>query len=568
MFLPAIVNIAEICARKGIRDAVLSPGSRCAPLTLAFARHKKIRVRTVSDERSAGYIALGMAQSKRKPVVLVCTSGTAALNYAPAITEAFYQHIPLVVITADRPPEWVDQQDGQAIHQSNLYSPHIKAGYDLPVDTSHADAAWHMERSISEAVNCAQAMPAGPVHLNLPVREPLYPRGGETIRFGPDIKIIEEVSGTAVLDAEQWQRLVTEIQRVEKILLVGGQGRMDSDLLEALNQFCEAAHIPVVGDVITNLHPVGNCIKHADIILAQKNESVLNDLCPELLITFGLSTISKNLKMYLRKFKAKDHWHIQSGGQTADTYQSVRQICRVNPGYFFRELAGKIQTKNNRSGYYRLWRKYEQEAVSGLNTFFRSTKEFSEFEVVRHLLSRLPAHSVLHLGNSLPVRYANYVGIDDPAIEVFSNRGTAGIDGTLSTAVGHAISADKINTLILGDMAFIYDRNAFWNNYIPSNLRIVVLNNHGGGIFKLIDGPGHQPEVEELFVTKQPLTAEMTAKEYGFNYFPVHSRDELLHDLDVFFDAEGPAKILEVFTETDMNTTLFKQFINQVGQSS
>ncbi|NOZ03310.1 MAG: 2-succinyl-5-enolpyruvyl-6-hydroxy-3-cyclohexene-1-carboxylic-acid synthase, partial [FCB group bacterium] len=285
MFLPAIVNIAEICARKGISNAILSPGSRCAPLTLAFARHEKINVRTVSDERSAAYIALGIAQSTQKPVVLVCTSGTAALNYAPAVTEAYYQHIPLIVITADRPPEWIDQQDGQSIHQSNLYAPHVKAGYDLPVDTAHADAAWHVERSVSDAVNCAQAFPPGPVHLNIPIREPFYPRGDETVRFDSDIRIIDEVNGTAVLDDEQWRKLVTKIQSVEKMLLVGGHGEKDSDLLEALNRLCKNADIPVVGDVITNLHPLENCVKHADIILARKDESALTDLRPDLLIT-------------------------------------------------------------------------------------------------------------------------------------------------------------------------------------------------------------------------------------------------------------------------------------------
>ena len=195
MILQPVVNIAEICARKGVENVVLSPGSRCAPLTIAFARHPKLTVRTVSDERAAAFIALGMAQTTGKPTVLICTSGTAALNYAPAVAEAFFLQVPLLVLTADRPPEWIDQLDGQTIRQQQVYGQHIKRSFDFPVALENPDAVWHTERMVSEALNEAVAYPAGPVHINVPLREPFYPADGENLQYGTEVKVIEEDAG-------------------------------------------------------------------------------------------------------------------------------------------------------------------------------------------------------------------------------------------------------------------------------------------------------------------------------------------------------------------------------------
>lgn len=174
----AIYDIAEICAQHGIQNAVLCPGSRCAPLTLAFANHAAITCRTLSDERSAGFIGLGLAQQTHTPSVLVCTSGSAAYNFAPSVAEAFFQQIPLVVFTADRPAEWIDQWDGQTIRQENIFGGHVKRAYNLPSD-SHPDSVWHINRVVNEAIALAQTFPAGPVHINVPLREPLYPQAGE-----------------------------------------------------------------------------------------------------------------------------------------------------------------------------------------------------------------------------------------------------------------------------------------------------------------------------------------------------------------------------------------------------
>ncbi|WP_317241222.1 2-succinyl-5-enolpyruvyl-6-hydroxy-3-cyclohexene-1-carboxylic-acid synthase [Hymenobacter sp. 5414T-23] len=340
--LQAVHNIPEICAQLGITDVVLSPGSRCAPLTIAFARHPAIKVRTVPDERAAAFIGLGLAQAQRRAVALVCTSGTAGLNYAPAVAEAYFQQIPLVLFTADRPPEWIDQLDGQTIRQTDLYGAHAKGTFTFPADTGHADAQWHATRIVSEAIGLAEQFPAGPVQVNIPLREPFYPKAGEELQF-ERVKVTREVPGRPQLPESVLQELRQAIRSNSRVLVVGGQHPANTELLLALRQFAAAYQVPVVGDVIANLHlpaapdfdqrlrPLG----HQDIFMAVPEPGLKEALKPELLITFGQSLISKALKLYLRNVRPAQHWHIQSAGAVADTFQSLTKVVRMEPADFF-----------------------------------------------------------------------------------------------------------------------------------------------------------------------------------------------------------------------------------------
>ena len=237
--MQAVYNIAEICARHGITDVVLSPGSRSAPLTLAFARHPDLTVRVVPDERAAAFIGLGIAQAQRRAVALVCTSGTAGLNYAPAVAEAFFQHIPLVIFTADRPPEWIDQLDGQTIRQRNLYGAHAKGEFEFPVDTTHADAKWHSARIVNEAINLAQAAPAGPVQVNVPLREPFYPKAGEGIAYEA-ARITHDQAANATLTPAEILELRQLLRDAKRVVVVAGQQPSNPGLLAALHEFAQA----------------------------------------------------------------------------------------------------------------------------------------------------------------------------------------------------------------------------------------------------------------------------------------------------------------------------------------
>lgn len=511
-----------------------------------------------------------MAQKLQQPVVLLCTSGTAAYNYAPAVAEAFFQQIPLLVLTADRPPEWIDQLDGQTIRQQNLYGAHVKKSYQLPADYKHPDAEWHVHRVLNESINLSREYPAGPVHINIPLREPFYPAEGERWYYSQDLRVVENWKPTPTLSAGQWDQLTKEWQTYEKKLIVGGQQMQDEVLIRQLHQTIKQQKIPVVADVISNLHGVENTIKLQDSFLSRSDEMEREDLQPDLLITFGLSVISKNLKLFLRKYKPKAHWHIQPAGEVADTYQSLSRIIPVEAGWFFLELNNRSiraeEALPKQKAYYNSWQAHQEAAGKGATEFFSTSAQWGEFFAVQQCMQQLKGPLNLHLANSTAVRYANFISLQarQKEVAVFANRGTSGIDGSSSTAVGCALAGKELNLLITGDMAFFYDRNALWNNYLPQNLRILLLNNHAGGIFRLIKGPGEQPELEEYFETRQPLDAEATAREFGLQYFRCRTKAEYEAALPTFLANEGGPKLLEVETDSKTNAAILGSYKGKI----
>ncbi|MCE7990631.1 MAG: 2-succinyl-5-enolpyruvyl-6-hydroxy-3-cyclohexene-1-carboxylic-acid synthase [Roseivirga sp.] len=559
MILEHINDIAAICAGHGIQTAIISPGSRSAPLTLAFARHPALETKVISDERAAAFIALGMAQQQQKPVALICTSGSAAFNYAPAVAEAYFQEVPLLVLTADRPPEWINQYDGQTIQQENIYGKHVKASFSYPDNPNQPDIAWHGNRIVNEALLQCSAEPKGPVHINVPLREPFYPEANEKTLFR-EVRPIKRPAPQAVLSDENWKALTETWQLAHRRLIIGGQLTDTEDLVQALNSFSNKHHSPVVSDIISNLHGLQNAILHQDAFLCPENDKENVGLIPDLLITFGKSNISKNLKRFIRKHKPAHHWHIQPHERYQDTFQSLTRIIPMEPDAFFTAFHERLQDQPTSSAYLNEWLERDRKKRANVHSFFQS-QPFGEFETVNEVMSALPADSQLHLANSMSVRYANFVGLRGRSdVKVFCNRGTSGIDGSNSTAVGAALAQDQLITLITGDMAFFYDRNAFWHNYPIHNLRIVLLNNHAGGIFRMIKGPSDQPELAEYFETEQLLTAENTAKDFGMEYKKVGDREELGKALADFYQPGPTAKILEVETDSAQNTAIFKAY--------
>jgi len=546
--LDLTAQIAEICAQHGLIHVVISPGSRSAPLTVAFARHPRLRVHMMVDERAAAFIALGLAQQTQRPVALVCTSGTAPLNYGPAVTEAYYQQLPLILLTADRPPEWLDQQDNQTSHQRNLFAGHVQASYELPVDYSHPDALWYAERLMSEALNRARWPIPGPVHINIPLREPLYTPPRHDL---PSPKVIQLAPVESHLTEAIWQRLLTEWYDAPKRLVVAGLNPPDKALAQALSQLAA----PVMADITANLSDA--TVTHADMLLP----TATRELAPDLLITFGGPVTSKHLKNFLRKHRPRAHWHIQPSGLSPDTFQCLTRVIPVQPTYFFHELAQRQASITANNAYLQSWRALENEAKITLDTFL-SQAEFSEFTAMDHLLHTLPADSRLQLGNSMPIRYANLIGLPHFAGAINANRGTSGIDGTLSTAVGAALATEQITTLITGDLAFFYDRNGLWLSPVPPNLRVIILNNNGGGIFRLIDGPGQlsEAEITTYFTTPHTLTARHVAADHACRYFFCEDSASLLATLPDFFAPHAQAAILEIKTDMTINGAVFEQF--------
>ncbi len=567
MLLPSIYNIAEICAQKGVQNIVISPGSRSAALTLAFARHPAIETKVIPDERVAGFVGLGMAQLSQQTVALVCTSGSAAYNLAPAIVEAFFQEIPLLVLTADRPQEWIHQQDGQTIYQREIYGKHVKKSFDLPSDYIHPDSSWYIQRVLNEAINLSQTFPKGPVHVNVPIREPFYPTATEKITYDRHVKIVNRVEAQPSLSTQTWHHLQNEFESASRVLIAVGQLPPNPVLWNTLKEFGEELGVPVLGDIISNIPPQDSFVRHHDVFLRSKDESRLAALRPDLLITVGDSFISKNFKLFLRTNPPLQHWHIKQSELLIDTFQTLTTQIPVSPTYFFQKLLEDLDYQqfvqhtedDERDEYRQTWMQAELQAKRLLSRFLQAQKRWNEFSLVEQILEKLPNNTILHLANSMPVRYANLIGTTHNA-QVFANRGTSGIDGCTSTALGAALMTEQLVFVLTGDVAFFYDRNALWHPHIPANLRVVLFNNNGGNIFRLIDGPAAQPELEQYFETRHHTTARHTAIDAKLDYFSLQEGDNFGEVWEQFIDNNNRPKLLEIFTDPLINAEVFEDF--------
>ncbi len=564
MIAPALHQLAALCAAKGIEHVIVCPGSRSAPLTLAFLRSGKFTCYTFSDERSAAFIGLGIAQQTGRPVVLVSTSGSAAYNFAPAVAEAYFQQVPLVVITADRPKEWVDQLDGQTIRQTRIYGDHVKRYAEFPSDFAHPDAEWFANRVGNELIDLAEIFPRGPVHLNVPLREPLYPSSNEKGAPSQLPRTITRSVNRHTLGDQEWSHVLGAINQARKILVVPGQNAPGTNSIHSLSNFLRNHRWPVAGDILSNLHSLPGFVGHADTFLGQMPDKLKHNLKPDLLITYGQSLVAKNLKLFLRNFSPQAHWHIQADGHAADTFKTLTRNIPVDPDYFFDELGRRsLDQQVSHRVYADEWLQHEVQARAAVDTYLQKQDQ-GEFAFVHRLLRNLPERCNLHLANSMSVRYANHVGLleSQKGVQVFSNRGTSGIDGCTSTSVGHALASPAPNVLITGDQAFFYDRNAFWHNYPLPNLMVSVLNNHGGIIFNLIDGPSSLPEAEEFFITRQPLRAKALAGEFGYTY-----TEGMNPNWKELFQPGGDTKIHELESSQSQNKSLFEAFRKHIKKS-
>lgn len=546
--LEPLYRVSEICAYQGVENVVICPGSRSAALTLAFVRNKKFRTHVITDERSAAFVALGMAQATGKTTVLICTSGTAALNFSPAVAEACFQGIPLLVLTADRPPEWINQHDGQTIFQQNIYGRHIVKAYDFPADYTHPDAVWMIERQTHEALAFTRQ---GPVHINVPVREPFYPEAGE--EYNGEFRPVSYLTGTPVLEEGTWNSLMEVWNRAGSILIAVGQNH--APLGASLEMLAEDSRVNILADIISNVD-VGKKICTHDIFLGK----VAGMPPPDLLITCGKSFISKPFKQFFRKNRPAVHWHVEDRTELTDPLQSVTAKITVPPLYFMQELAARNKKKVNELVGETNWKSYEAGARSYLNGFLEECG-FGELKAMAMIAGHLLPGDVLHLGNSMPVRYANFLGGLLPrGVKVFSNRGTSGIEGVVSTAVGQALGSSGRVHCVVGDVSFFYDSNALFSAR-PENLSVYLIQNGGGNIFRIIDGPAKQAELESFFITDQRRTAEGLCREAGYRHTVIRSEADLQEALKSKEGGPvigGPA-LFEIYTDGVQDSRLFQQ---------
>lgn len=564
-----IVDLVELCSLHGVQHAVLSPGSRSAALTLAFDQHPSITTHMVMDERAAGFIALGMAQQLKQTVVLVCTSGSAAYNYAPAVTEAFFQKVPLLILSADRPPEWIHQQDGQTIYQSGIFGKHVKKSFDFPVDYVHADSIWYANRMVNEALLLVNDSHPGPVHINVPIREPFYPEPHEKFE-SHNVRKITRLSSTTQLTDQDWQHLRKEFAAYRKIMIAVGQMDYDKELIEVLQRLAQDPRVVIVGDSISNLPNRQEFVLYLDTVvpLVQKNKEAI----PDLLVTIGNSFLSKSFKKFIRTNTAIIHWHVGDCVEFIDSFSILSLQIPISSVRFIQEMPiSSIVTlteKRNIGLFKEIWRANTLKVRGILASLLEKDVAFSDIWAVHHLLKQLPERAQLHLANSMSVRYVNFLAIPDKGIKVFANRGTSGIDGCVSTAIGAALAKpDEDVYLLVGDVAFFYDRNGLLIEQLPKNLKIVVLNNSGGNIFRIIEGASAQTEVTRLFETRHSFRAECTAADSKIDYYVANTKEIFKRECAIFIGSDKVA-ILEVLTSPTESSEAFKFVKNAVQDRS
>ncbi len=559
-------ELARLCHAKGIRHAVISPGSRSAPLVIAFSRQDGIRCLQVIDERSAGFFALGMAQQLRTPVALICTSGSAVLNYGPSIAEAFYQRIPLLVITADRPEEWVDQGEGQAIRQQGVLALHTKKSVQLPRLTSDELSRWHCGRLINEAIDATLLPVPGPVHVNVPFAEPLYGKGRPTSSRADDgaparteSTIIAPVMAEPFILPEYAGWLIGQLTACKKAMVLAGQGVWSEGLKAQMKRAAALPQVTVHTEATSNLDDSAfiTCIDRAIEGVNGQNE---DDLKPDLLITFGGAIVSKRIKTLLRTWRPSQHWNVDVGQRHYDTYQSLTHDIAVSPEVFFAQIMNGAQP--GASIYGDAWRMVD-ERTRGAHHRAVASAPFCDLTVFSTLNDRIPGDSDVHVANSTPARY---VQLFDRVRghRWFSNRGTSGIDGCTSTAVGAACASQRISTLITGDTAFCYDSNAFWNGHLSPLLKVIVIDNGGGNIFRYIEGPDKDPDLLKWFEAPHTRSIEKLVKSYDLPYYHANDQASLEAGLDKLYAAHERPAVLHITTDAIISPEVLRDYFKKL----
>ena len=545
--------VVDLLKKHSIKNIVFSPGSRNAPLVIGFNSDEFFVKKVLVDERSAAFYALGLAQQLQEPVVVCSTSGSAVLNYGPAIAEAYYQKIPLLVITADRPPEWIDQGEGQSMRQNNLYENFIAESFCLPM-LDHPDALWQTGVITNEAIHISQ-LQSKPVHINFPFREPLYETVPSPTKSARKIVHHQVIKS---LEKNQLSHLSSLWNKFSKKMIICGSLPKNKELNRLIEQLNNDTALCVLTENTSNLwNDKFICCIDRTLERTQGKPEFL----PEIVITIGNSIISKKIKTLLRKYNPIEHWHVEDTNRAQDIFSSLTQFIPIQPESFFTQFLSEDLIFNS-SSFGDLW---ENEFITSEQKHSSYLKNclWSDLKAHREIQEIISNYNVnIQMGNSTSVRYfqlftnlknAHYNG----------NRGVSGIDGSSSTAVGAAHSSSELTVLVTGDLSFIYDQNALWNTDLPANLKIIVINNQGGDIFNIIPGPKTTPFAEKFFNASHDLSLEKIAATFNVNYQCANNEEQLQKTLKHALNTDE-TEIVEVFTGKCKNDEILNDYFYNI----
>lgn len=553
-----VLQLLSLLKAHNISRFVVSPGSRHIPIVISMECDPFFKLYSVVDERSASFFAIGLMQCIKEPVGIICTSGTASANYCSAINECLYQELPLLIITADREEALRDQHEDQMIRQSNMYVNIAKMVANLPLVNTERDA-WFNNRLINEALLELNHHGCGPVQINIPVPDHQDSFASQTL---PQERKISRFD----LNSINWQNISQRLTN-KKIVIVCGEGFVPTiNQLNDLELFAKKYDAVILSDKMSNCH-TANSIENAFAILQALSGKDLTEIAPDIIISIRANfSFNPELKGLVKNLCTKgfkiQNWFVHQSGRVVDPYQGLlTDIFEMDEFTFFRNVALQKNDGKEESDYCESW-KVISESIEEPKFEFGHLKSVGEF------LKRIPKNSVLHLANSNSVRMAQLYNVDS-SVEIHCNRGTDGIDGCMSSAVGFASDSTKLNYLMIGDLTFFYDMNALWNPQLSKNLRILLDNNGGGAIMHMPQRPQFALDLLPNYISaRHNASAEAWAKDRGFKYYSARNAEELQNGVDALTDVnvEGPI-LLEVFTNLFDDVKCLKEYYAQIDRN-
>lgn len=554
-----VTYFVDALVKSGLKEVVISPGSRSTPLALTICEHKALNEWVIIDERSAAFFALGMAQKTRRPVALVCTSGTAATNYFPAIAEAYYNRVPLIVLTTDRPHELRDVGAPQAIDQINLYGNHVKWFKEMALPDMTSHILTYVQQTAMRAVSTATSDCPGPVHLNFPFREPLVPDftlNGVAERLNykqiDDLTAMQPIKGYRQLTSDQIQLILQQIRHQKKGLIVCGP-QISKPAAKAISALAKTWKIPVLADPLSQLRAgegeKSQVISSYDAIL--RHDDIRRRLRPDYIIRFGAMPVSKMYRFYVELHKDVLQFVVDESEGFRDPTNYMSQFVYAQYESFCDALIQATDEITTDVSWLKLWQKMEKTAHSHL--FTPSEECITEGEAIRGLLEVIPNGSCIYIGNSMPVRDLDtFFKPTNKDITILGNRGVNGIDGMVSSGVGAAAVGDRV-TLVLGDLSFYHDLNGLLaTKHYDIDITILVINNDGGGIFSFLPQAKHEKHFEKLFGTPLNINFHHAVKMYGGYFTTVTHEKQLQRELTKSYDRKG-LSVIEVRTNRKEN---------------
>ncbi|WP_099160035.1 2-succinyl-5-enolpyruvyl-6-hydroxy-3-cyclohexene-1-carboxylic-acid synthase [Virgibacillus ndiopensis] len=548
-------NFVDELVKSGLTEVVISPGSRSTPIAMTMTEHPKVKQWVIIDERSAAFFALGMAKQNKRPVALVCTSGTAAANYFPAIVEAHYSRVPLVVITADRPHELRDVGAPQAIEQTKLYGDYVKWFHEMALPEGDTKMLSYVRSKASRAIHVAREGNAGPVHLNFPVREPLIPDFSLKNLWGENNgqAFYPTFDGEYKLHPDHLNQLIDKLKNKEKGLIVCGP-QVDGGFAESVVHLASTWQLPILADPLSQVragnHSKENVIEGYDAFL--RNESIRKQLKPDFIIRFGAMPVSKAYLFYVKEYKDIPQFIVEENAGYREPAGNASQFIYANAKILCEDLVCTANNISFNSSWLEEWRRMNHVAKKHLLAKSEEDK-LTEGDAVRSLLEVMPKQSSLYVGNSMAVRDVDtFFMTTSKTISLLANRGANGIDGMVSSGVGAAATGEHI-TLLLGDLSFFHDLNGLLAaKHYNLNITILLINNNGGGIFSFLPQVNYKEHFESLFGTPLDIDFQKAVEMYGGQYSYVKNAIDLQHTLHTNYDKKG-LSVIEVKTDRQTN---------------